>query len=290
MMNEIVFSVVIPTRNRPQQLAACLQSFCNLDYPRGMWEIIVVNDGGTKSLTAVSPDLLRTLPLRIVEAPHRGPAAARNTGVRTAVNSYLAFTDDDCRVTPDWLRQLAAGFEATGADGLGGYAVNPIPQNEGMAASTWLVEFLYQHFRDAGGDALVLVSNNVAYRRQAFEAVGGFDEQFPLAAAEDMDLSRRMRDAGWRQRYWPAARVIHDHQLSRWGHVQQQFRYGRGGRIFLEKRRASHARIADDGRRGFYPALWRALCRSDLSLYARLLVLAGQVAYHAGQTTERMGW
>ena len=74
------FSVVIPTRNRPAALAACLQSFCQLDYPAGDWELIVVNDGGNDSFTAVSPQLRQALPLKLLDATPAGPAAARNRG------------------------------------------------------------------------------------------------------------------------------------------------------------------------------------------------------------------
>lgn len=288
-MSEYAFSVVIPTRNRPQQLAACLQSFCRLAYPAGKWEIIVVDDGGDDSLTAVSHWLLDALPVRVVDVAAGGPAAARNAGAETAVFPYLAFTDDDCRVTPDWLQQLAAGFRETGADGLGGQTLNPAPHEDGMAASAWLVDFLYQHFRDAAGSGLLLVSNNAAYRVEAFWAVAGFDERYPLAAAEDMDLSRRMAQNGRVQRYWPAARVYHHHALGRWGHVRQQFRYGRGGYHFVQRQNAEAMTVGEGGTDEFYPALWRALRQSALPLRVQLLVLAGQVAYRVGQFAERVG-
>jgi glycosyltransferase involved in cell wall biosynthesis len=117
------FSVVIPTRNRPQALAACLASFARLDYPAGAWEIIVVNDGGDGSLlTAVPSHLHHLLPLKLIDAPHAGPAAARNRGAAAATFDHLAFTDDDCCVPqtgctnlprawpkPVWMGWAAAG-------------------------------------------------------------------------------------------------------------------------------------------------------------------------------------
>ena len=55
------FSIIIPTYNRPQALVACLNSFKQLKYPDGKWELIVVNDGGETSFTAVHPQLKEEL-------------------------------------------------------------------------------------------------------------------------------------------------------------------------------------------------------------------------------------
>ena len=173
------FSVIIPTRNRPDALAACLHSFGQLDYPAGQWELIVVNDGGAESFTAVSPQLRHALPLKLIDAPQAGPAAARNRGAAEAQFLYLAFTDDDCRVTPNWLQAFDAGFNQTGCDALGGSWRNPQPQNNAMRAAQFLIEFMYGYLQDANQNQLMLVSNNVAYRRASFTAVSGFNETFP---------------------------------------------------------------------------------------------------------------
>lgn len=105
------FSVIIPTRDRPSELAMCLKSFTALNYPAGAWELIVVNDGGARSFAAMTRDLKQALPLRLVNTDYAGPAAARNIGTNLARGDYLAFTDDDCYVAPDWLISFAKGFE-----------------------------------------------------------------------------------------------------------------------------------------------------------------------------------
>lgn len=284
------FSVIIPTRNRPHVLAACLHSFSQLDYPAGAWELIVVNDGGDRSFTAVSPELRRALPLKLVEAPQAGPAAARNLGAAEAQFAYLAFTDDDCCVTPDWLRAFEAGFTQTGCEALGGSWRNPQPNNAAMRAAQFLIEFMYGYLRDASGNQLMLVSNNAAYQRELFTAVGGFNESFPLAAGEDMELGFRLAAQGYRQGYWPAAQVWHHHNLSQWGHVQQQFRYGRGGHFFLQAmaEQARNGRAIQPGSaQNFYKALAASVRQQREPWSFAALVAAAQVSYRLGQFYQR---
>jgi GT2 family glycosyltransferase len=286
----IRFSVIVPTRNRPQALAACLQSFTQLAYPAGAWELIVVNDGGEGSFTAVSPHLHQLLPLKLITTPQAGPAAARNRGAAEARFDHLAFTDDDCCVTPDWLHQFADGFAQTGCDGLGGGWGNPQPENSAMRASQFLIEFMYGYMRDAADNNLMLVSNNVAYRRGVFTAVGGFNESFPLAAGEDMELGYRLVAQGYRQRYWPAAQVWHHHNLSRWGHIRQQFRYGRGGHFFLQAiaQLAQHGILIQPGSaKNFYRALAESVKQQPEPWSFTALVTVAQAAYRLGQFYQR---
>ncbi|WP_420643239.1 glycosyltransferase [Candidatus Leptofilum sp.] len=284
------FSVIIPTRNRPEALAACLHSFCQLEYPAGAWELIAVNDGGEDSFTAVSTHLKNVLPLKLIDAPQAGPAAARNRGAAVAQFDTLAFTDDDCRVMPDWLHQFATGFAQTSCDALGGSWRNPQPDKLAMRAAHFLVEFMYDYMQDASQNSLMLLSNNVAYWRAAFTAVGGFDETFPLAAGEDMELGFRLVAQGWSQGYWPEAQVWHDHNLSNWGHVQQQFRYGRGGHFFLQaiakQARNGHV-IQPSTARNFYLALAESVRQQEEPWSFAALVAFAQAAYRFGQFYQR---
>ncbi len=276
------FSVIIPTRNRPHALAACLDSFNALTYPTGAWELIVVNDGGSRSL-AVTDQLRSQLPLQFVTIAPSGPAAARNAGARLAQGDYLAFTDDDCRVSPDWLQQFERGFAQTGLDALGGQTLNPEADRRGAAASQFLIDFLYDYMQDKSGNALLLVSNNVAYRHQAFTAVGGFNQFFPLAAAEDMELSYRLATHGYRQAYYPAATVWHHHRLGAWGHVRQQFRYGRGACFFEQIKRQASYRTIRPTANSFYRSLAPAMRRACLPYRLCLLLVAGQIAFQVGK-------
>jgi len=102
-----VFSVVIPTCNRPSRLRACLESRVRVEYPRAQFEVIVVDDGSSTSLKEIVSDYEPHLNITLLVQSNRGPAAARNAGARRAKGRFLAFTDDDCRPAPDWLGALS---------------------------------------------------------------------------------------------------------------------------------------------------------------------------------------
>ncbi|MEM7334551.1 MAG: glycosyltransferase [Chloroflexota bacterium] len=278
------FSIVIPTYNRPQALVACLESFKQLAYPAELWELIVVNDGGDESFTAVTPALKQALPLKLVDSAHGGPAKARNLGASHAKNEFLAFTDDDCQIFPDWLNQFVTGFEQSQCDALGGRSVTPFDQNIAERAWQHLTDFLYDFMQDERGNALLLISNNVAYKRHVFETIGGFNETFPLAAAEDMEMSFRLLKHGFKQQYYPPAKVWHYHHLTIWGHLKQQFRYGRGGFYFNQLRQtyAEDALMALYFRRWFYNELKKSYRQKNLPISSELVSRSAQYAYRFG--------
>jgi hypothetical protein len=188
------------------------------------------------------------------------------------------------------LAQFATGFAQTGCDALGGAWCNPQPDKMAMRAAQFLVEFMYDYMRDEVHNNLMLVSNNVAYKRAAFTAVGGFDETFPLAAGEDMELSFRLVAHGYRQGYWPAAKVWHHHDLSSWGHVRQQFRYGRGGHFFLQaiaKQSQNGFAIQPGSASDFYSALGESVKQQGEPWSFSALVAVAQAAYRLGQFYQR---
>jgi len=229
----IRFSVIIPTFNRPDRLVTCLQSFLDLDYPADVWELIVVNDGGNQSFSAITNDLLNRLPLTLIDIEHGGPAKARNAGVKASEGEFIVFTDDDCRVDKNWLNAFEEGFKKSSSAALGGKILNPYP--ESIPAETWsqYMDYLREEvMRDTDNNLLLLISNNLAYRRSVFEKIGGFNETFPFAAAEDSELGYRLVGLGYQQIYIPEARIWHDHKNTCLGYLRQQFRYGQGNYYF----------------------------------------------------------
>ena len=263
----------------------CLRDFTVLDYPVQAWELIVVNDGGTKSFTAIGSNLKQRLPLKLVDIDHAGPATARNAGAKIACGDYLAFTDDDCRVEPDWLRRFAEGFSDGDWDVLSGRTLNPFPKNCAAAAYQYLIDFLYDYMRDEAGNTLLLTSNNVACCRSVYDALGGFDETFPWAAAEDLELSYRLLASGYRKCYYPDAKVWHHHRLTWRGYISQQFRYGRGGYLLQQVQENSkpYQNIRPYPKRSFYGPLGKSLWHAKAPPWMWLLQSMSQMAYHAGK-------
>lgn len=282
------FTIIIPTYKRPGRLAQCLDSLQNLDYAD--WEVIVVNDGGDDSFQNLPPKLTQDLPLRLMDVPHGGPAKARNHGARAATGDILAFTDDDCRVTPDWLSQFAAEFHrAPAVAGLGGSWLNPHPDNIPALTAQLYMDFLRQQFTDINGNAWLIPSNNVAYRREVFASLGGFDERYPLAAAEDMDLCYRVVLAGYAQKHLWEAQIWHDHRLSYSAFLAQQFRYGRGAYYFEQiwgPGPATMAELLPHQPKRFYNNLLRYLWRKRADWRVWLLLGLTPLAHRRGKAWE----
>ena len=111
MRSPPVFTVIVPTHNRPLQLACCIEALSKLEYPVNRFEVIVVDDGGTASVAELQDAFRDSLSLTVVRQEPAGPAAARNNGARHAKGRFLAMTDDHCAPAPDWLSRLQEAFE-----------------------------------------------------------------------------------------------------------------------------------------------------------------------------------
>ena len=286
-------SVIIPTRDRPARLRECLEALSRQDYPRGAWEVIVVDDGtpAPERVAAVIAPFQARLDVRLVAQTHAGPARARNFGAARAQFQHLAFTDDDCLPSPRWLSELASAFERAPDVVLGGRVLNGLGSNACSEATHRLVVYVVDYWLEQG--APFFPSNNLALSRATFDAIGGFDIRFPLAAGEDRDLCAKCRRIGVRLIPAPDAVVEHRHPLDLAAFLRQHFNYGRGAFVC---RRLSAARDAGDSRiepLRFYIDLvfqpFRASPPSRGRLRIAALLFASQLANAAGFFGERFG-
>jgi len=228
------FSVIVPTRNRPKQLAACLRALSALDYPPDRFEVLVVDDGSEPPVEGrVSAGALgeRVIWVRLENA---GPGAARNAAAPLARGEYLAFTDDDCEPAADWLTQLGRVLGTQPHALVGGRTVNALPGNRYAEASQIIVDTARGFFFEADSDLRFLASNNFSVATELFRRVGGFDPSF--RTAEDRDFCDRWRCAGYALTYAPDAVVLHGHDLTLPSFWRQHFGYGRGACRFHRAR------------------------------------------------------
>jgi glycosyltransferase involved in cell wall biosynthesis len=208
--NHILISVVVPTFDRPQLLRRCLESLIIQTMDPSSFEIIVVADGpskATEQIVAKLRDKTSAPDLRYLESPaHRGPAAARNLGWKSARGAIIAFTDDDCIAQPTWLEAGWAELENRRVSGLWGRIVVPIPTQP--TDHEWNTKQLE---KSPGATA------NCFYRKTALEAVGGFDERFTAAWREDSDLQFMLLERGHRMMPCRQAVVFHPARPAPWG-------------------------------------------------------------------------
>ena len=279
------FSIIIPTYARPVQLAACLQSLAQLDYPRDRFEVIVVDDGSQTSPAEVIAGCSGQMDMTLLTRAHAGPAAGRNAGAARAKGEFLAFTDDDCAPAPDWLRALAARLTPAPECAVGGRTINALPDNPYSAASQLLVDYLYAYYNAGPDRTCFLTSNNMALPAALFHAAGGFDASFPRAAAEDREFCHRWLRRGQRLAYAPEALVYHAHRLTLRSFWRQQFNYGRGAFHFHQLRaRRDRERFQVEPRR-FYLNLLRhpfSQARGGQALLLASLMVISQAANAAG--------
>jgi GT2 family glycosyltransferase len=222
------FSIIIPTYARSGQLGACLRSLAQLDYPRGRFEVIVVDDGSQAPPMGITAGFAGQMDVTLLTQPHAGPAAGRNTGAARARGEFLAFTDDDCAPAPDWLHAIAARLASAPDCAVGGRTLNALPDNPYSTASQVLIDYLYTYYDATPDRARFLTSNNLALPAGLFRAVGGFDVGFPQAAAEDREFCHRWLRQGRRLAYAPEALIYHAHALTLGAFWRQHFNYGRG--------------------------------------------------------------
>lgn len=221
-------SIVIPTYNRPDQLAICLRACSRLDYPRDRFEVIVIDDGGVTPLDDVVNRFHGLLSLKLLRQENAGPATARNRGAVEAGGEFIAFTDDDCAPAPDWLEALAAQFVASPDCAVGGETANVLTQNLYSTASQLLVSYLLIYYNGAPERVRFFPSCNMAFPTKPFLDVGGFNVSFPRSAGEDRELCDRWQHRGYRMSHAPEAVVYHAHHLTAKTFLRQHFHYGCG--------------------------------------------------------------
>ena len=117
-------SVIIPTRNRPPAIIACLDALGRQEFTADAYEVIVVDDGSDDCLQLDPRRWADRFELRVLRQENAGPAAARQRGVAEARGAILAFTDDDCLPTPGWLATMVAAFESLPGPMVGGSTFN----------------------------------------------------------------------------------------------------------------------------------------------------------------------
>ncbi len=272
------FSVVIPTYNRPVGLRECLCGLAALEYPRERYEVIVVNDGGM-DLAPFAKDFPQELDLTLLWRTNGGSGAARNLGVTHAQAKWIAFIDDDCIPSADWLARIEARLQANPNSVVGGDVLNGLPDNPYAEATQVMMKQLYTYYHT--GERLCsqhpyFATNNFAIPKRIFQDVGGFYE--PMRLGEDRDLSARLGLAGVPLVYAPEALVYHYRENNARAFWRQHAIYGYGAYRYHQRR---VARGANDFRvepLRFYKELftcpWRSASGWQAARLSFLIVLA----------------
>jgi len=221
-------SIVIPCYNEEGTIGFCLDALINqeFDFP---YEIIVVDDGSTnhtveKACLFLEAAASRGISMRVIRVSRGGPARARNIGIHYSRGKYVLFIDADCEAHPYWLNILVKKISKDDVVGVGGpyrtkNSMNKIADYVGL-------ELEYRHNRMKNTHIDFVRSANACFCKDVLMEVGGFNEIFTAANAEDSDLCFRILRRGYRLEWDSRAWVWHYHPSTIRHYVRQQFSRG----------------------------------------------------------------
>jgi O-antigen biosynthesis protein len=221
-------SVIVCAYNGERTMDSCLASLETLNYPN--YEVVVVNDGSTDRTREIAE---RYASIRLINQENQGLSAARNVGLRAATGDIIAYTDCDCMADPDWLTHLVARFLSSDFGAVGGPNLPPLDSS--LVANCVAVS--------PGGPTHVLLDDevaehipgcNMAFRREALEAINGFDPVF-RAAGDDVDLCWRLQNKGYKIGFSAAAVVWHFRRNTVRDYIKQQQGYGKAETLLFFK-------------------------------------------------------
>ena len=230
-MGKVFISVIVPVYNGERTISRCIESLLNQDYPKKNYEIIIV-DNNSKDRTA---HIIKSYNVKyLLEDRIQTSYAARNTGIRAAKGSILAFTDSDCVASRHWLSEAVKFFSNSNIGCVAGNILGYSPHN-----------FIEKYFIDRGCfDVKRTLENswflpfaptaNVFYRKEVFEKIGLFESYWKSGG--DVDLCWRMQlFTNYQIAYAEKAIIYHIHRSTLKSFLKQRKTWGIG-RALLQKK------------------------------------------------------
>ena len=222
-MKKSFVSIVVPMYNSERTIEQCIVSLINQNYPKKRYEIIIVDDHSTDNSAKIVSKFKNVQLIRQAKGK-KGPAAARNLGIKHAKGEFIASTDSDCVVPKDWLGKFVFHLaNHPEIDALGGSLIacasnNFICKCEGMLS-------------DCAGHKALIATPNAIFRKKAIIDAGLFKENF--TSGEDPDLIWRMEEKGCKISFLSELPVVHHYYRASFKHFfKHHIWYGRG-RVLL---------------------------------------------------------
>jgi GT2 family glycosyltransferase len=211
-----MISAIVCTRNRAGRLQQALESFATLSVPdKHVWELIIVDNNSNDGTEEVVRKFARFsgLDVRYVFEAKTGLSFARNRGVREANGEIIAFTDDDCQISPNWLQTIQKEFSSDPSLAVLGGRVLPYHKNDsGIGIRTYEKRIRFTAPRQL---LKLIIGCNMAFTRKVFDEIRGFDPGLGAGSrcrsAEDSDFVYRAYKKGFKIVYSPEIVVYHNH-------------------------------------------------------------------------------
>ncbi|MDR2383288.1 MAG: glycosyltransferase [Prevotellaceae bacterium] len=206
------FSVIVPVYNRPDEIDELLGSLAGQN--RKNFEIVLVEDGSCKPSNEVANKYKGQLSIKYVAKSNTGRSDSRNIGIQNASGGYFVFVDSDCIIPPCYFETLEKELSTNYANCFGG----PDKAHESFSDIQKAISYAMTSFWTTGGirggkvnlEKFVPRTFNMGFSREVYDAVGGFKDMF----GEDIDLSMRIKNAGFSTKLYRDVFVYHKRRTS----------------------------------------------------------------------------
>lgn len=221
-------SIIIPVYRRIEWIGRCIEKLSWQDFG-GSFEIIIVDDGSANDLEVKDAldksSVEKNLSISYFRNRHAGPASTRNYGVKVSSGKILCFLDDDSLPEKEWIREITYPFHESPSVGL---VSGRILSYDRVSEFPLLLERTVYSGKS-------WATCNIAYRRDVFEKLGGFDESFTEPSWEDNELGLRALWAGYSHIHNERAVVYHPHERNLEEYKKKCLLNGRGAAVFGRK-------------------------------------------------------
>ena len=230
----MLFSIIIPVYNRPQEVDELLESLCTQTF--NDFEVVVVEDGSTEKCEEVCQKYADKLNLNYHFKPNSGPGPSRNYGAERSQGEYLIILDSDVIVPEHYLEIVKSELDREPCDAFGG----PDRAHTSFTPIQKAINYAMTSFFTTGGirggkqklDKFYPRSFNLGIKKSVFEALGGFA---PMRYGEDIDLSTRIFSNGYSCRLFPEAYVYHKRRV-KFSSFFRQVKHSGEARVILKKK------------------------------------------------------
>jgi len=223
----MIFSLIIPTYNRLDELRELIPTIEQQDYDLKYIELVIVDDGSTDGTSDYMDRYKSDLKITYAKQLNQGPGPARNKGMTLATGEYFLFVDSDCLLPPQYFSELARGIRHNGYQAFGG----PDTYHPSFSPLLKAINYSMTSFIGTGGtrgskksvSKFYPRSFNMGIIRSVYDTIGGFGS---LRHGQDMDYSARIYKAGFKVGLISEAYVYHKRRTSLWRFFKQIHNWG----------------------------------------------------------------
>jgi glycosyltransferase involved in cell wall biosynthesis len=216
-----MISVIIPAYNAEKLILKCLKALENQTVLRTEYEILVVDDGSTDNTAEIVKSFEE---IRLIQQKNQGPAAARNNGARQANGNIILFTDSDCIPAKNWIEEMICPFE-NDREVVGTKGTYRTDQKE-LTARFVQMEYEDKYDLLSKHKFIDFVDTySAGFKKDIFLSFNGYDTSFPVACAEDVELSFRMSEKRCKIIFNPKAVVTHIHPKKFMDYLRKKYKF-----------------------------------------------------------------